>query len=104
MRKIIQVAVSNTEGGNVETVALCDDGSLFGIGNFQKGWFRYPDIPQPICEWEYDYIQTLWDQLRSGELDDEGKEELISYKKKIDLCGYVKKRDEPQTNAEHKPL
>ncbi|HHE3639550.1 hypothetical protein NMW18_10880 [Pasteurella multocida] len=59
MRKIIQVAISNTEDGD-ETIALCDDGSLFGISSFQDGWFRYPDIPQSMCEEEeYDHAPTL---------------------------------------------
>ncbi|HDR1063376.1 hypothetical protein ROV67_00110 [Pasteurella multocida] len=103
MRKIIQVAISNTEDGG-ETIALCDDGSLFGIGSLQKGWFRYPDIPQPMCKGEYDYVQTLWKQFRSGKLDDEGKEELVLYQKRLDLCGYVKNQDEPQTDTEQQPL
>lgn len=51
MRKIIQVSnsISLDEGRNMfygETIALCNDGTLWIINSFEDGWIKFPDIPQ----------------------------------------------------------
>ncbi|MCB4227899.1 hypothetical protein [Mannheimia haemolytica] len=50
MRKIIQISESFVDGHSVgdyfNISALCDDGSLWYLNDFKKGWQRYPDIPQ----------------------------------------------------------
>ena len=41
MRKIVQIAA---DAGGI--TALCDDGSLWWMGDGVTGWYRLPDIPQ----------------------------------------------------------
>lgn len=44
-RKIIQIAAAeDPQGGDTHIVALCDDGTLWGMMNGQ--WYQMPGIPQ----------------------------------------------------------
>ncbi len=42
MRTITQIAVTD-----IDTLALCNDGSLFRWTGYDKGWVQLPPIPQP---------------------------------------------------------
>lgn len=44
-RKIVQITSCFHEQCPI-TTALCDDGTLWQIGYFNKGWDKYPEIPQ----------------------------------------------------------
>lgn len=49
-RKIIQICestmVSDSMGDQFNISALCDDGTLWCLNDFNIGWVKYPDIPQ----------------------------------------------------------
>ena len=43
-RRVVQIAICDAE-----TVALCNDGTVWGISSGNK-WFQYAPIPQPETE------------------------------------------------------
>lgn len=73
-RKIIQIAVTDNEDIFTLT-ALCDDGSVWTRRNNRR-WFKQPDIPQPLSEYEKQRIDELLRKDRQGRLDADEIEEL----------------------------
>lgn len=60
MRKIVQISVTGVVNNsstqcNYVTAALCDDGTVWVIDDYaDRGWLKYPDIPQPTPEAGHD--------------------------------------------------
>ena len=88
-RKVIQIAVANTQVNDEVIIALCNDGTIWrkkiiSIGNLSKqsDWIRLQNIPQGKTEKEYELenLESEYEYLiakdREKGLSEEEKEKL----------------------------
>lgn len=74
MRKIIQICestlLSSSMGDCFNISALCDDGTLWYLNEINKGWFKYPDIPQDkvSCLTSQQLLKPIYSEAEVKEL------------------------------------
>lgn len=59
IRRILSIAVSPVEDGESQIIALCNDGTLWGMGH-TGNWAQFPAIPQ---DWSSESVEKQWADL-----------------------------------------